>query len=101
MILFVFVGVVGMQEDVAVPVEGRNKNLIEKVVDFLEADCYLYSPLIVDDHVCSKTHVADKSSGTLCLICWIALFYRLNDCGLIGYICILIWVRIIWYQLLP
>ncbi|KAK1417138.1 hypothetical protein QVD17_26260 [Tagetes erecta] len=56
----------GMQEDVAMPVvEGRNKNFIEKVVDFLEADCYLYSPLIVDNddhHVCVKTHVPHKTS---------------------------------------
>ncbi|KAL7600133.1 hypothetical protein Lser_V15G23707 [Lactuca serriola] len=49
--------------DVALPIRGRNKKLIEKVVDFLEADCYLYSPLLTNEHVCSKSLPANPSSG--------------------------------------
>ena len=49
----------------ALPIRGRNKKLIEKVVDFLEADCYLYSPLLTNEHVCSKSLPANPSSGTL------------------------------------
>ncbi|CAI9285563.1 unnamed protein product [Lactuca saligna] len=50
--------------DVALPIRRRNKKLVEKVFDFLEADCYLYSPLLTNDHVCSKSLPANPSSGT-------------------------------------
>ncbi|KAI3524253.1 hypothetical protein L1887_02906 [Cichorium endivia] len=53
----------GEQGDVALPIRGSNKKLIEKVVDFLEADCYLYSPLLTYDHLCSKTRPATQRSA--------------------------------------
>ncbi|KAL8235042.1 hypothetical protein R6Q59_021142 [Mikania micrantha] len=53
----------GIQEDVALPIKGRNKKLFEKVIHFLEADCYFYSPLITDEQVCSKKRAAVKNSG--------------------------------------
>ncbi|MFS7899511.1 hypothetical protein Hanom_Chr00s062333g01785571 [Helianthus anomalus] len=63
-LLFMLVDVVGVQDDVVMPVKERNKKLIEKVVDFLEADCYLYSPLVTKEHVCYKsTHGGNMKSG--------------------------------------
>ncbi|KAJ0523036.1 hypothetical protein HanIR_Chr10g0489351 [Helianthus annuus] len=54
----------GVQDDVVMPVKEKNKKLIEKVVDFLEADCYLYSPLVTNEHVCYKsTHGGNINSG--------------------------------------
>ncbi|KAL4557746.1 hypothetical protein LXL04_035934 [Taraxacum kok-saghyz] len=60
-----FVGTVGGEGDTAVPIRGSNKKLIEKVVNFLEADCYLYSPLVNNnDHVCSMSRLATPNSET-------------------------------------
>ncbi|KAI3803117.1 hypothetical protein L1987_31266 [Smallanthus sonchifolius] len=54
----------GVHEDVALPIKGiSNKKLFDKVVDFLEVDCYLYSPLVTNEHVCSKSHATNISSG--------------------------------------
>ncbi|KAI3775331.1 hypothetical protein L1987_49902 [Smallanthus sonchifolius] len=57
------VGIVGIHEDVALPIKGSNKKLFDEVVDFLEVDCYLYSPVVTNEHVCSKSHATSKSSG--------------------------------------
>ncbi|XP_076909770.1 uncharacterized protein LOC143567180 [Bidens hawaiensis] len=59
----------GIQEGVALPIRGKNKKLIDKVVDYLEADCYLYAPLIDNNHhhhKCCSTgahDVANDNSG--------------------------------------
>ncbi|KAL4589963.1 hypothetical protein LXL04_002876 [Taraxacum kok-saghyz] len=56
----------GGEGDVAVPIRGSNKKLIEKVVNFLEADCYLYSPLLNNnEHVCSMSRLATPNSGNV------------------------------------
>lgn len=63
-----FVCILGIQEGVAIPTRGRNKKLIDKVVDYLEADCYLYAPLIDNNQhnkCCYKSahDLANDNSG--------------------------------------
>ncbi|XP_071717574.1 uncharacterized protein [Rutidosis leptorrhynchoides] len=54
------------QEDVALPIKGsKNKTLMEKVVDFLQADCFLYSPLVGDgENVGFKSQLVNSTSET-------------------------------------
>ncbi|GJR17144.1 hypothetical protein Tco_0965671, partial [Tanacetum coccineum] len=41
------------EEGVALPVKGRNKKLLDKIVDFMEVDSYMYCPLLDNEHVSS------------------------------------------------
>ncbi|GJW83183.1 hypothetical protein Tco_0156328 [Tanacetum coccineum] len=45
----------GNEEGVALPVKRRNKKLLDKIVDFMEVDSYMYCPLLDNEHVSSGT----------------------------------------------
>nr|XP_043625148.1 uncharacterized protein LOC122596601 [Erigeron canadensis] len=56
----------GDQEDVALPTKKtKSKSFMEKVIEFLEADCFLYSPLVTkSDHVVDTNSVSGYSQTT-------------------------------------